>query len=347
MLHRNVTSEVETRTSPPPPLLMLEGDRFELSADGISRTAYRLAGPGSHGRLLVEELYDIKKAAKTFILRRADHVNHSQFVQDSFSSRKASNTNIDLGSAYKTIELQELDAAEVDAVGTGAMSWESSIAMSLFFSSHPSLLSGNILELGSGCGHGGILVLSQLDNSVPSPIGSFLFTDYNDEILHQCGRNIHNAFSKNSISSQVHCQTKILDWNCFATDEGITHCNLPQYTTILASDCAYRYCDIEPLSETIVRLLSVSHDACFHTFGPINRGALHSLIDALRIKDVEVEVKILEMERFRLLPSGNRNVSLEKTAQHASVGNAKILHITARRRHADDDDSDESSDMRA
>ena len=347
MLHRTVTSDAETRTSPPPPLLMLVGDRFELSADGISRTAYRLARPGSYDRLLVEELYDIKRATKTFILRRAEHNqhNHSHFLQDTFSSRNPSNSNIDLGSAYQTIELQELDTSEVDAVGTGAMSWESSIAMLLFFSSHPSMLSGQILELGSGCGHGGILVLSQLHSSA-HPIDSFVFTDYNDAILHQCRRNIHNAFSKNSISPQVHCQTKILDWNCFATSEGLVHTDLPPYTTILASDCAYRYCDIEPLSETIVRLLSLHHDACFHSFGPINRGALHSLIDALRTKEMEVEVEALEMERFRLLPSGNRNVSVQKTAQHASVEIAKILHITARRWHTDDD-SDESSNMRA
>ena len=61
---------------------------------------------------------------------------------------------------------------------------------------------------------------------------------------------------------------------------------------------------------------------------------------------MEVELETLEMERFRLLSPGNRNVSAQKTAQHASVGIAKILHITARRWHTDDD-SDESSNMRA
>ena len=345
-LPSNTTVE---RTSPAPPLLMLEGDRFELSADGVSRTAYRLKCPATSGLLVVEELYNIKRASKEFILRRSD-ANH-RFAQ-SYATTKPSNSSIDLGSAYQTINLQELDAAKVDAVGTGAMSWESSIAMSLFFSYNPHLLSGQILELGSGCGHGGILLLSQLfSNAIPGgsawpfgddyshprlpPIDSFVFTDYHSDILAQCSRNISNAFSRSSISSQVHLQTKILDWNLFSRADEISQSELPQYTTILASDCAFRHCDIEPLSETIVRLLSMRQDVSFHTFGPINRSALHSLIDALKEKGMGVEVETLEMERLRLMPSRSRNVCLETTAQKASTGTAKILHVTARQRNVD------------
>ena len=332
---------------------MLEGDKFELSADGISRTAYRLNHPDTSG-LLVEELYDMNKATKTFILRRSDaNHQHAHYTYDATTS-KTSNPSIDLGSAYQTIELQELAATKVDAVGTGAMSWESSIAMSLFFSYNPHLLSGHILELGSGCGHGGILVLSQLfsnesgrgphwpfsgdhSRSWNPPIESFVFTDYQNEILDQCARNVHSVFSQNSIPSQVHFQTKILDWNFFSVEDETSPSDLPQYKTILASDCAFRYCDIEPLSETIVRLLSIRQDASFHTFGPINRGALHSLIEALRAKGMNVEVETLEMERLRLMPSRSSNVCLEKRARQASAGIAKILHITARQGHTNKD----------
>ena len=300
----SLPSSTTVEQSGAPPLLMLEGDRFELSADGISRTAYRLKHPAMND-LLVEELYNINKATKKFILRRPD-ANH-QFAHDTYASRRPTNPlnpSIDLGSAYQTIELQELAATKVDAVGTGAMSWESSIAMSLFFRYNSHLLSGHILELGSGCGHGGILVLSQLfssaswkgkhwpvsgDRSRPS-IDSFVFTDYQNEILDQCARNVHSAFSQSSIPSQVHFQTEILDWNSFPTEDEMPSGDLPQYKTILASDCAFRYCDIEALSETIVRLLSIRQDAAFHTFGPINRGALHSLIDALKTKGMDVEV---------------------------------------------------------
>ena len=341
---------------------MLEGDRFELSVDGISRTAYRLKTPDTSG-LLVEELYDVNKATKTFILRRSDaNHQHAHYTYDA-TTPNPSNPSIDLGSAYQTIELHELEATKVDAVGTGAMSWESSIAMSLFFSYNPHLLSGHILELGSGCGHGGILVLSQLfskasmrgaywplstdrSRSWNLPIESFVFTDYQNEILDQCARNVHSAFSQNSILSQVHFQTRILDWNSFSAEDDISSSDLPPYKTILASDCAFRCCDIEPLSETIVRLLSIHKDACFHTFGPINRSALHTLTKALRAKGMRVEVDTLEMERLRLMPSRSGNVCLEKAAQQASAGTAKILHITARQRHTDED-SPYSSDMSA
>ena len=347
------------QSGPAPPLLMLEGDRFELSADGISRTAYRLKYPAKSGLLVVEELYNINKATKKFILRRSN-ANH-QDAHDTYALRRPRyppNPSIDLGSAYQIVELQELAATKVDAVGTGAMSWESSIAMSLFFRYNSHLLSGHILELGSGCGHGGILVLSQLfssarwkgkhwpvsgDRSCPS-VESFVFTDYQNEILAQCARNIHIAFSQSSIPSQVHFQTEILDWNSFATEDGMPSGDLPQYKTILASDCAFRYCDIEALSETIVRLLSIRQDAAFHTFGPINRGALHSLIDALKTKGMGVEVETLEMERLRLMPSRSSNICLE-IAQQASTGIAKILHITARWRHAKDSNSGNIHDL--
>ena len=355
----SLPSSTTVEQSGAPPLLMLEGDRFELSADGISRTAYRLKHPAMND-LLVEELYNINKATKKFILRRPD-ANH-QFAHDTYASRRPTNPlnpSINLGSAYQTIELQELAATKVDAVGTGAMSWESSITMSLFFRCNSHLLSGHILELGSGCGHGGILVLSQLfssaswkgkhwpvsgDRSRPS-IDSFVFTDYQNEILDQCARNVHSAFSQSSIPSQVHLQTEILDWNSFSTEDEMPNGGLPQYKTILASDCAFRYCDIEALSETIVRLLSIRQDAAFHTFGPINRGALHSLIDALKTKGINVEVETLEMERLRLMPSRSSDICLEKIAQQASTGIAKILHITAWWRHAEDSNSGNIHDL--
>ena len=356
------STTVEQSSPAPPPLLMLEGDRFELSVDGISRTAYRLKNPDANG-LLVEELYNINKATKKFILRRSD-ANH-QYAHDTYTSRSTPNApspSIDLGLAYQTIELQELEATKVDAVGTGAMSWESSVAMSLFFSYNPHLLSGHILELGSGCGHGGILVLSQLlsnesgrgaywplvdehSRSYNPSIEGFVFTDYQNEILDQCARNVHSVFSQNNIPSQVHFQTKILNWNFFSVEDETSPSDLPQYKTILASDCAFRCCDIEPLSETIVRLLSIRPGSCFHTFGPINRAALHSLIDSLRAKGMCVGVETLEMERLRLMPSRSGNVCLEKRARQASAGMAKILHVTARERDTEDNNSDDICDL--
>ena len=358
----SLPSSTTVEQSGAPPLLMLEGDRFELSADGISRTAYRLKHPAMND-LLVEELYNINKATKKFILRRSD-ANH-QFAHDTYASRRPTNPlnpSIDLGLAYQTVELQELAATKVDAVGTGAMSWESSIAMSLFFRCNPHLLSDHILELGSGCGHGGILVLSQLlsnesgrgaywplvdehSRSYNPSIEGFVFTDYQNEILDQCARNVHSVFSQNNIPSQVHFQTKILNWNFFSVEDETSPSDLPQYKTILASDCAFRCCDIEPLSETIVRLLSIRPGSCFHTFGPINRAALHSLIDSLRAKGMCVEVETLEMERLRLMPSRSGNVCLEKRARQASAGMAKILHVTARERDTEDNNSDDICDL--
>jgi hypothetical protein len=120
-------------TPPPPEALLLEGDEFCISEDGISRTYYELkswAGDDESAAMQVslEEKYDLKSAHKTFVVRRGD-------------SSKRFNTSAQnvamLGSPLSVFELQEIDQGVLRSAGTGATTWESSIAMSLFFSSNP------------------------------------------------------------------------------------------------------------------------------------------------------------------------------------------------------------------
>lgn len=333
---------------------MLEGDTFQVSADGISRTLYKLRNHGAHGkgisnkRLMVEELYDIKRAKKTYVLREEHDAGiraHSAQYLYTPNETGAGAGTVNLGSKYCSIDLQELDSSNVESLGTGVLTWETSIASSLYFASNPTLLSGHVLELGSGCGLGGILTQTAcraslqdfgLDHQRLRWIDTFAFTDCSPEILDQCRRNV--AIVSHGMMGHVSCHTQLLDWYNVASG-----CHkYQQYDVVLASDCAYRYLDIEPLSQTIATLVGKA-EGRLHFFGPLNRGALHELIRMLREKHrMVVDVECLEMERYRLLPARQKN---ERVADCASSSVAKFLHVMARHQSRPSSRNDDSSDL--
>ena len=155
--------------------------------------------------------------------------------------------------------------------------------MSLFFASQPQLLSGKIIELGSGVGVGGML-LSQVDFN---PMQSLTLTDHNDEVLKQCNENINTL-------AGVPLDVKKLDW--YDVDFHRT-----KYDTVLASDVAYLYPDIVALTRCMAGMLKRSKHAKIHMFGPYNRGALHDAVLQLRDEiGLNVQVDSIEMNRYRL-----------------------------------------------
>eukprot|EP00957_Ditylum_brightwellii_P149165 11359610-Ditylum_brightwellii.AAC.1 len=90
------------------------------------------------------------------------------------------------------MQYQEIQGGVVGSAGTGSMTWESSIAMALFFSENPDLLRGHVIELGSGVGLGGILTqvacqfaakknATSSHNGKRSPLSSITLTDYNPD----------------------------------------------------------------------------------------------------------------------------------------------------------------------
>jgi len=315
-------------TPSPPKTLLLEGDAFHVSNDGISRTYYELKSwtKSEHSTMPVslEERYDLKHARKTFIVRRD--------YPDRDSSRKSQNNKLgksaqgvaSLGSPLSAFELQEIDQGVLGSAGTGATTWESSIAMSLFFSSNPWLLRGDVVELGSGVGLAGLL--GQLAPTALSEMKSLTLTDMSTEVLEQCQRNLDQA-SLSTLPTQV----EKLDWYDFVRNKKEGE-SARKYDTVLASDCAYLYPDVVALASAMSSLCRNHERSRIHVFGPYNRGALHELVHQLKDDcKMKVDLDWIEMNRFRLKPQ--RDVASshlsEDECPFASKNTAKFLHITA------------------
>lgn len=346
------------------PVLLLEGDEFFVSHDGISRTMYKLRNcpvccqmeEGIGGtEFMVEELYNLASARKTFILRHLPPVRTAPTLCGQIMTPellgeadhgtvlgKAAQGVAKMGSVLDKIEIQEIDQGIFGSAGTGSATWETSVCMALFFGLNPDLLRGDVLELGSGLGLGSILTKRTCGRN--SQMKSLTLTDNNDQVLNQCRENM-----KGEVAT---CKVGKLDWNDFV--EARNTKNVRTYDTLIGSDICYTYPDIVALSETVVSLLKKDGKAKLHLFGPLNRGALHTLVRELKaVKKMIVSIDCIEMERYRLRPvkghdhdekyegSQERSSDLNEGLQslgheeiysevpYASKNVAKNLHITA------------------
>ena len=100
-----------------PDILLLEGDAFAVSHDGIARTGYHLLGGGTP-ILTVEEVYDLGTAHKEFIVRKSstescttqllDHLNRQESLEPTILGKQAIGI-APLGDALGSIEIQEID----------------------------------------------------------------------------------------------------------------------------------------------------------------------------------------------------------------------------------------------
>ena len=208
-------------------------------------------------------------------------------------------------------------------------------------------LRGNILELGSGVGLGGILsniATPTQDNGRAKR--SVTLTDINDDILDMLDQNITNASSKaTSLGglSRDDISIQKLDWFDSLREGGssqtIANSHYGGYDTIIASDCAYLRDQIIPLTETISMLLGKrrgkQEKKMLHMFAPYNRGVVHELIDKLQKKDMHVDVEDIELSKYRIKQETSGCFSKTLTFERQSLWSdmptfcSKFLHITA------------------
>ena len=332
------------------PILLLEGDNYRFSAGGIARSLYQLrpepeiySPKAATSRLSIEELYDLKSARKAFIVREkctengiADfdfHTNQEKCVHFGKSSRFVA-----------SLMLNEIaDDGIKNRDGTGGRTWDSSIAMSAYFQLHPSKIFGNVIELGSGAGLGGILTyLFRSVSSSPAPFNSMTLTDANLRVLSCCNENVRSFVSLYPSFSSI--SVKKLDWYDFLSSDGRSSEYMEEYKfdTILVSDCAYKYADITALVSTIKGLLKKKHTSKAHIFGPSSRGGLQKLLSQLRQEPLFcVESEYIDLTRFRCEPVPDDDLrslgGLQATMSSSikendfvfqSKFNAEYLHVT-------------------
>lgn len=257
------TAEAAAVTQPqqPPPLL-LEGDEFCVSSDGIARSFYELVPSAPHEMppIAIEELYNLKTAHKSFFLRQEvpeqahHHHHHGLHLPHMLHPNKQpeKEKKAPLGPKLASLELQEINhGITAGGPGTGSTTWESSIAMALYFSAHPELCRGKVLELGSGVGLGGILSnmgprLS--DHYEVNSIRSITMTDVNDDVLRQCKQNVQQAFGL--VPQHPAVNVSKLDWNELSKPRNISGYH-ERYDTVIAADVAYKIDDVASLSNSL------------------------------------------------------------------------------------------------
>eukprot|EP00978_Attheya_sp_CCMP212_P001745 scaffold3577_cov60-Attheya_sp.AAC.2 len=353
--HTGVEPELLDKSVPlpsPTSPLMIEGDKFYVSDNGVARTFYNLSSVSltdddtSHNDIVglgVEEFYDLNDSHKKFVLRQKLSTFRSPRCSPEVGAKNAEGV-VNLGHHLMDFDLQEIDKGVLGTAGTGATTWEASIAMSLFFSSNPHLLHGDVIELGSGVGLGGIMTQlagSSATGHTAKGLRSLTLTDYNSEVLEQCEKNIRQT--ELIQDRDLNLDVKKLDWHDCASMDGMKKSTIKRKTfdTVLASDCAYRYHDIVALAKTMSNLLKSGEDNKIHIFGPYNRGGMEDLIRELKDeRKMEVAIDWIELERYRLKPpiqaSGSRfwtsacmrKVMDQSECSYASKSVVKFLHIT-------------------
>jgi len=312
---------------PPPaqPPLLLEGDNYMVNQDGIARTLYQLESAypleTCEIPISIEEEYDIDKSRKKFLIRRTMNSHLSPLLDTESSDSRM----VQLGDIVHSLDFQEIDHGILDGVGTGATTWESSLAMSLFFSTNPEVLRGHVVELGSGVGLGGILNLISSSAS-PSPLlASMTLTDNPQQVLNQCLQNVENCYDG---SIPIHVAK--LDW--YDTLRGMRRGDVShiEYDTVVVCDCAYRSEDIVALATTMESLLRRSNPlAKIHLFGPQNRKVFLDLIADLKEgHSLNVNVEHIHLHRFRLKPA----FRLSRSQSVSSEYSATYLHVECNRR---------------
>ena len=310
--------ETPTATSPllanKEPILLLEGDNYRFSANGIARSLYQLVSErskkcgtdvassclGSTTNLLaIEEIYDIGRARKGFVIRETT----KRITGVNASTNRERHVQFDDASHPISLLLQEIShEGEQNGAGTGSRTWESSIAMSAYFASHPELMFGNVIEIGSGVGLGGILsFLFRSLSSSTAPFHSMTLSDFKLQVLDHCNDNVRSFLKSYPSFSSI--SVAELDWYDILKRRKGSSEHAEKYDTVIACDCAYDYTDIGALVGTLKGLLRKKKTSKAHIFGPTSRGGLHTLLSELRKEQCFiVHVECIEMTRYRLDP---------------------------------------------
>mmetsp|Transcript_20204 Transcript_20204/g.29777 ORF Transcript_20204/g.29777 Transcript_20204/m.29777 type:complete len:368 (-) Transcript_20204:25-1128(-) len=329
--------ETSTNNVPPPPtvVLLLSGDKYCISPEGVSRTLYRI-NPGQNefmtkNMFSIEEEFDLGIARKKFIIRKEEggikkgSCKSKSLNGDNEESARCS--TIDVGPRIQTIMVQEIQSG-IERVGTGACTWESSIASSLYFASRcDQTLKGRVLELGSGIGLGALLARALIDGEdIHCAIDNITLSDYIDEVIGQCRENLLN----NSANSSIKMNVRHINWYDFVQNTT----NADKFDTIIASDIVYRRQDIFPLLSTISSHLNETSGVA-HLFAPNNRAMLHDFVEEVRNCrwNMDVTTEVISMDRFRLEPHSNPQECFSSLETIASEQSSYFLHVTLRHRH--------------
>mmetsp|Transcript_4735 Transcript_4735/g.7314 ORF Transcript_4735/g.7314 Transcript_4735/m.7314 type:complete len:525 (+) Transcript_4735:105-1679(+) len=241
-------------TPPPSPQLLLEGDEMYISSDGKSHTYYRLHHPAasagsnqnSMNEYVLEEAYDIEHARKEITLLLQHSGDYDGMSTSSTPPTPTPKRQLQQQQPIKqiTFPLQEITNGIQRGAGTGSTTWDSSIVMGLYFGMHPDQLVGDVLELGSGVGLGGILTGVVLSNNADSgavgggtvgggggTVTSLTLSEINKDVIHMLRYNtavaadaIVAANTSNNDTTSVGllgCDTKLhidtLDWFDFVS----------------------------------------------------------------------------------------------------------------------------------
>ena len=350
MDHPSVTSSnaaaASIITPPPSPQLLLEGDEMYISSDGKSHTYYRLHHAHHHSasiEYLLEEAYDIENARKEITLLQQpsfsndDNCNDTEMTMSTPSKRTPAQLHL---SKIFSFPLQEINNGIQKGAGTGSTTWDSSIAMGLYFGMYPQelLVGKDVLELGSGVGLGGILARvvskrckknSSMSNGGEVDRVRFTLSEVNRDIINMLRYNTTVAAAANASSGllesdELHIEQ--MDWFDFlvggtnvadhhSSTTAATNTARKKYDTIIASDCIYLPSQIKPLSETIAKLLASDNpnNQKAHIFSPYNRGFIQDLIHELREgKNMDVHVETIEMSKFRVKFTESENVNMSR-----------------------------------
>ena len=145
------------------------------------------------------------------------------------------------------------------------------------------------------------------------------------------GHNMTEA-AKSSTSglfenSNVHIQK--LDWFDFVGNDDKTKEKTQHYDTIITRACAYLPSQMNPLSETISKLLRADVGQKMHMFAPANRSVIYELTDELRgTKNMNVQVESIELSKKRV-KTEPRSSNCNEEPEKGPRGLSRILHITA------------------
>jgi len=231
----NTTSSQETTAEP---ILLLEGDNYRFSENGIARSLYQLVYASTTSRdnnvsssysglttssVAIEEIYDLGRARKAFVVREKVNERNKNDARN-INTTQQQVIHLDSSSKQMSVLLKEIADESIDptgaekGAGTGSRTWDSSIAMSMYFSSHPDLMVGNVIELGSGVGLGGILsFLFRSLSPLTVPFHSMTLTDYKHQVLNYCKENVTKFCESSPASSSIHVAK--LDWYDFLREK--------------------------------------------------------------------------------------------------------------------------------